>query len=302
MAGNPLVSVIVPTYNQASLLKLALESVIAQTTGDWEAVVIDNHSQDDTQAVVEGFGDSRFRLEKIHNEGVISRSRNRGIEKARGEWVAFLDSDDLWAPEKLATCLQSASDEIGLICHREDTIRDGAVLRTSPMREDDWPTYRNLLLRENCFSPTAVMVRTKFLREIGGFSEDPELITAEDYDLWLRLARAGIRVKFVDAVLSSYRLHEANSSGSVLRHMKASIAALDRHFEDLEPKRPFDRLRIRRRRAMVVYAAGRSFLQAGQRTQAMRYLVRSFGLFPFRIKTIAAMVLTLAPGAGGRRT
>ena len=99
--NNPLISIVIPTYNHAHFLHDALLSVIAQTYQNWEAIVIDNHSNDNTDQVVHSFGDARIKLLKVHNQGIIATSRNMGIKKAKGEWVAFLDSDDLWYPKKL---------------------------------------------------------------------------------------------------------------------------------------------------------------------------------------------------------
>src|SRR4051812_44716056 len=104
-AVNPLVSVVIPTYNHAQFLGRALGSVIAQTYTNWEAIVVDNHSQDDTDAVVASQSDPRIKLLKIHNNGVIAASRNKAMREARGEWIAFLDSDDAWYPEKLAVLI-----------------------------------------------------------------------------------------------------------------------------------------------------------------------------------------------------
>ena len=99
--AEPTVCVIVPTYNHAPLLKKALESLIAQTFTDWEVVVINNFSGDDTIQIVESFNDSRIRITNFRNSGVIAASRNEGLRLAKGKYIAFLDSDDLWYPNKL---------------------------------------------------------------------------------------------------------------------------------------------------------------------------------------------------------
>ena len=102
---SELVSVIIPTYNHANFLSKTLKSVINQTYSNWEAIVIDNHSKDNTDEVVAKFKDSRIILYKIKNNGIIAKSRNLGIEHANGKWIAFLDADDWWYPDKLKTCL-----------------------------------------------------------------------------------------------------------------------------------------------------------------------------------------------------
>lgn len=298
-AGSPTVSIVIPTYNQAGLLKLALDSVRAQTFTDWEAIIVNNFSDDDTAAVVDGYGEPRFHRIDFRNHGVIAASRNKGIEAATGEWIAFLDSDDLWMAEKLEACVARA-DGLDLICHREATVRGGEVISVSPMQVPSRATYRRLLFEGNCFSPTAVMVRREALDAIGGFNETPAYTTCEDYDLWLRLAKSGVRVGFVDAVLSHYRLHESNSSASVERHMNAGLTVVDAHFDALEPRFALDPLRHRRRLARIIYGAGRSYQKSGAAAAARRMFARSLATYPFSAAAIACFFATLFGGAGER--
>jgi len=293
MSSPPRVSIVIPTYNQANLLRSALETVINQTETRWEALIIDNSSSDHTADVVCGFNDPRLSLLTIQNFGIIAASRNLGINTARGEWVAFLDSDDLWTFDKLGKCLQSAEDQTDLICHRENTIRGDNVINTSPSRSSDWPSYRNLLFHGNCFSPTAVMVRTNFLKKANGFSENPDFVTVEDYDLWLRMLELGLRVKFIDDVLSSYRLHDSNNSNQVTRHRDAGLNAVSHHYNSLNPKELFDYFRYKRRIATLLYAAGRSFQTVAENKQALIHYLKSIVLYPFRLKVYAATAMTL---------
>src|SRR3989304_1110083 len=118
MGDAPLVTVVIPTYNHAHFLREALQSVRAQSFSEWEAVVVNNYSEDDTIAVVESFADPRIRLENFRNNGIIAASRNRGIALARGKYLAFLDSDDLWLPEKLACFISHLDGGFDVFCHR----------------------------------------------------------------------------------------------------------------------------------------------------------------------------------------
>jgi glycosyltransferase involved in cell wall biosynthesis len=122
---SALVSVVIPTYNRANDLKRALASVVAQTWGNWEAVVVDNHSADNTREVVEAFREARIRLLSVHNEGVIAVSRNLGVANARGEFVAFLDSDDWWVPTKLERSMQALSRGADVVYHDLHIVRPG---------------------------------------------------------------------------------------------------------------------------------------------------------------------------------
>lgn len=294
----PKISIVIPTYNQAHLLRLALESVRVQSVTDWEAIIVNNHSDDDTAAVVDSFAEPRFRRIDFRNHGIIAASRNLGIRKSAAEWVAFLDSDDLWTDDKLARCLAAATDGVDAVSHREAVVENGIPRGVTELGDARRVRVRSLLFDGNCLSPSAILVRRPMLERMGGFAEDPELVTAEDFDLWLRMARAGTRFAFVDAVLGQYTLHAANSSGSVTRHMDAGIRVLDRHFAALYPRIPGDRLRHRRAVARVVYAAGRSCQRMGRRAEALRFFARSARMFPFQWKPYAAALMALA-GTGG---
>ena len=105
---RPLVSIIIPTYPQATYIGKALQSIIDQTFKNWEAIIIDNHSTDDTQKILNQFVDPRIKCLKIKNNGIIAKSRNLGIKFAKGEWIAFLDSDDWWTKDKLEICINNA--------------------------------------------------------------------------------------------------------------------------------------------------------------------------------------------------
>ncbi|NDF83787.1 MAG: glycosyltransferase family 2 protein, partial [Actinobacteria bacterium] len=109
MSKSPRVSVVIPTFNHAKLLKRALDSVVAQTFDNWEAIVVNNFSADETIDVVRSFNDDRITLINFSNNGIIAASRNQGIKAARGQYLAFLDSDDKWYPEKLEKCLAQAT-------------------------------------------------------------------------------------------------------------------------------------------------------------------------------------------------
>lgn len=296
--SEPKVTVVIPTYNQAGLLREALASVLSQTRTDWEAVVIDNHSDDDTEAAVASFADPRIAYLKFRNEGVIGASRNRGIERARGEWVAFLDSDDVWLPEKLERCLAAAGDEVDVIAHALHFVRDGAVVRRHRSGPLNKATFRHMLFNGPVLTPSAVLVRTSVLRELGGFDERADFATAEDFELWLRLTTHGCRFVILDEVLARYRLHDANQSRSVYRHMNASLAVIDHHFAALGETGLLGRLALRRVKALYHYGAARRLETLNQRREAVIHYATSLRLFPALPRVYAALVLGLLSGRG----
>ncbi|HVN87181.1 MAG TPA: glycosyltransferase [Candidatus Binatia bacterium] len=184
----PSISVIIPTFNRRDLVCEAVESVLAQRDADLELIVVDDGSTDETDAALARFGD-RLRCVRQDNRGV-SAARNAGVRHARGKWIAFLDSDDLWLPDKLAVqCSFVAAHPDTRICQTGELwLRNG--VRVNPCRHHRKPDGDVFVpsLERCVVSPSAVMLRRDLFQAAGGFDED--LPACEDYDLWLRLAHA----------------------------------------------------------------------------------------------------------------
>ncbi len=180
---KPLVSVIIPTYNRARFLKEALASVLAQTYRPLEIIVVDDGSTDETSKVV-----SRFpvRYVRTPHRGVAA-ARNRGLSKARGALIAFLDSDDLWLPRKIEVQVSffERQPEAVAVQTEEVWLRGGK--RVNPKKRHRKPSghFFDRALELCLISPSAVMLRREVLEEIGGFDET--FPVCEDYELWLRL-------------------------------------------------------------------------------------------------------------------
>ena len=220
----PLVSVIIPTYNHGHFLGRALQSVLDQTYDKWEAIVIDNHSTDNTDEVLRKFTDERIRALKIHNNGVIAASRNMGIQAAHGEWIAFLDSDDWWKPQKLQVCLDRVKTSVDLVYHSLEIINDisdNKNIRVNGSRQLKKPVIIDLLLNGNTISNSSVMVRKKVLEKIGKINENIDMVGAEDYNTWLRIAKNTDGFLMVNKPLGCYYLHENNYSLKDLSKAKA---------------------------------------------------------------------------------
>jgi glycosyltransferase involved in cell wall biosynthesis len=236
--SSPLVSVVIPTYNHAHFLVTALQSVIDQTYLNWEAIVVDNHSTDNTDTVVQSFKNPRISLLKIHNEGVIAASRNKGVQNAKGEWIAFLDSDDRWYPEKLQIVMAhvKATSSIDIFSTDEmlsnELTGEKTALRYGPYSPN---FYKQLLVTGNCLSPSASLVRRGFLTSSDiMFRENKEFVTAEDYDFWLLLARADAKFKFIRSIQGEYRIHANNHSGKIERHEQSTGEVIKDHVFKLQ--------------------------------------------------------------------
>jgi glycosyltransferase involved in cell wall biosynthesis len=180
------VSVIIPTYNRAHVLREAIDSVLSQKYSDLELLVVDDGSTDHTKEVVSSYTSKLAYIYQEHKG--VSAARNRGIKHAKGDYLAFLDSDDLWLPDKLSTQMRFMEDHPEIhICYTEERwIRRG--VRVNPMKKHR--KYSGMIF-EHCLplcivSPSSVLIARSLLEEIGVFDE--ELKVCEDYDLWLRIS------------------------------------------------------------------------------------------------------------------
>jgi glycosyltransferase involved in cell wall biosynthesis len=186
---DPFFTVVIPTHNRSNRLKKAIESVLSQTFQSFEISVIDDHSTDNTFSVVKSFKDRRINyMLNIRKQGACG-ARNVGIFTAKGKWIAFLDDDDEWLPEKLHLqfeSIQQFEDSVGMICTDYKIIKgDGFDPISVKYRPSGWISKEILYgYRIGCLSSTCV--RTKILRNINGFDEDFK--SSQDWDLWYRVA------------------------------------------------------------------------------------------------------------------
>jgi glycosyltransferase involved in cell wall biosynthesis len=213
----PLVSVVIPSYNHAHFLGRALQSVLDQTYTNWEAIVIDNHSQDNTDEVVRSFENSQIALLKIRNNGVIAASRNMGIRAAKGEWIAFLDSDDWWARDKLQKCFEKFSNKVDIIYHDLDIRRETPLYfmkKKIKSRQLKSPVLNDLLINGNVIPNSSVLVRKNILEQIGGLNEDNKMIGVEDYNAWLRIAQLKAGFLYIHQSLGFYQVHSQSVSSN----------------------------------------------------------------------------------------
>lgn len=189
----PAISVIIPAYNAAKTIAETIDSVRQQTIADWELILVDDGSTDNTWEIVEAIDESRLKIISTPNGGV-AQARNLGIVEARGIYIAFLDADDLWVSDKLERQLQALEQHSEAIavyswtCFMDEQ-QDGYVYHASPKYQYAGDVYPRLLQGDFIHSGSNILVCRQALSQVGGF--DPDCNGCEDWDMWLRLAVIG---------------------------------------------------------------------------------------------------------------
>lgn len=293
---EPLISIVIPTYNHASFLKEAMTSVVNQTYTNWEAIIVNNYSDDDTVDVVNSFNDSRFKLINFHNNGIIAAARNKAISESKGGWLAFLDSDDIWYPKKLELCMQALiASNADAICHGEKWNWENGSSRDVKYGPESRSTYDSLLFNGNCISTSATICRRQSVTDVGGFSEDLDLVTAEDYELWLKLARSNNKFIFKSEVLGEYRIHPGGSSQAIKKNVSAILMVIHNHIKSRTDIGFLKSILYRRAKALVLLGGARGMQSQHVFGEAFGLLLKSLYEFPFILRTYLALAFNLLP-------
>ena len=273
-------SVIIPAYRAEATIAETLDSLLAQTLGDFEAIVLDDASPDRTAAIVEAYvaRDARIRLVRLEKSGP-SRARNIGADLAKGEWIAFLDADDIWAPHKLAAVAAAAGrpDAPAALYGRTAFFRHTpADARTvSPVKVDALTPFDLLCENAVCTLSNLAVSRERFLAA-GGF--DPDVVHGEDVEFMMRLAARGGRIEGIDDVLVFYRASDFGLSANLAAMRTGWRAALT------TARRlavPLNRCDIRAAEAVHLrYLARRALRVRSGRLTALSLAARAISLSP----------------------
>lgn len=290
----PRISVVIPVYNRSWELRRALESLARQTERHFEVVVCDDGSTEDIRAVLAPFESQiDVRYQRIENSGGPARPRNVAISLARGEWIAFLDSDDWWDDGRMAVVGSALGDDVDFLYHPLRVVTAEGLTRVperrtmigEPLRSE---ALRHMALFGNPVPNSAAVVRRSMLMQIGGICEDPA-IAAEDFDTWLCLAEAGARMHFLNEVLGSYWVGEDGISVFSHRQIAGQIALFKRH----APRFSSDLRCVAE--ACHNYAVGSLLLQLGENHKLAReylLLARNLPLLAMRIKRCLKLAIT----------
>jgi glycosyltransferase involved in cell wall biosynthesis len=290
---KPPISVVIPSYKHAHLIGRTLQSVLDQTYTNWEVIVVDNHSPDQTEQVVQEFSDPRIKLLKIHNNGVIAASRNMGIREAKGEWIAFVDSDDWWTSNKLQECVAHMTEDIDLIYHELEIVREKFSvfgLRKIKSRQLNEPALIDLLVNGNAIANSSVVVRKDALLEIGGLSEDAALVACEDYYAWLKIAERKRCFLYLPKRLGYYYLNKQGVSNKDMSIPARHSVSEFLHLLTVEQKEKME--------SGFRYASGSNFFKCKDYESARSdlFFVLRHGQWLIKLKAIALLVMSVRVG------
>jgi len=292
----PLVSIVVPTYQRAHLVAETIRSVINQTYGHWELIVVDDGSRDDTEAVVTGFKDSRIRYIAIDHTGSTGSVRNAGIKLALGEYIAFLDSDDLWRPDKLTfqlnLCLKYP--QASFIFGNGTQFGEGAI--TPPDWEDVFAGnfFEAMVFQKKfCIYTSTFIFKKEVMERIGPLKD--ELIIDSEVDF---LYRATYLFKgiFTNERLISIRKHSQNTSSTVSFRTYTELIDIYKAFYDEQwiTKGQYNHLA-----GTLYYTMALDLYRKGRSKSAFATFIKSIRLVPMNWKGWArlAQVSPLALGS-----
>ena len=238
--ARPLVSIVVPTYNRVDLLPVTVRSIQEQTFTDWELILVDDGSTDDTERWAHCLDEPRMLYVRRHHSASIAATRNAGVRQARGEWIAFLDSDDRWLPDKLTQQLARLGNQPDARwCYAKYQMftKDGRAVpqpHGGPWHPYEGGFVDRILTTEAAVPVPTLLVSADLAREL---PFDERLPLAEDYDFALRLAMKAPGC-VVDAVMAELRIHDGRTTsrsgpfdgylGKVIAYRKAARAIPDR--------------------------------------------------------------------------
>jgi glycosyltransferase involved in cell wall biosynthesis len=301
---TPAVSIVLATFNRLELLRSSVESVLSQTFRDWELIIADDGSDEPTRQFLESLeSPGRVKVLWLSHSGRPSIVRNAALREARGEYIAFQDSDDLWLPRKLDAQLESLRrhPERAWSHTKYQLIDESGAPTEWARRTGGWPTpggwiLDQLIRGETVIALPSVIASRRLLQRAGGFDE--RLNDTEDYELWLRLARRS-EIDAVEELLTLVRRHGQHFSSKPIEALQAARYVIDRQLQsgDVEHLRSD----LLRQRARVVVGLARSRAAAGYRRDGLATLLpgaRYFWRYPqFWPDALAAGAMALMPRA-----
>jgi glycosyltransferase involved in cell wall biosynthesis len=275
---DPMVSIVLPTYNRESLLSRAIRSVLNQTYSNFELIVVDDCSIDCTESVAKGFHDDRIRYVRHERKKGAAIARNNGIIAAKGKYIAFQDSDDEWLPTKLEkqiNAFNSAPRELGvvynsfwIIDHNKRTIVPSSSIKKTEGKIHD------ALLDMNFISTPAAIVRKECFKKVGMFADIPRF---QDWELWIRISKYYSFKHLREPLVNQYRQLD-----SISRHTDVLISArkyiLSKYFNEISEK---PKLLSKHYSDIAIYLCSK-----GDTNEGRKYFFKAMSAYPYNVKLL----------------
>ncbi len=286
-ASSPLVSIILPTYNRAYIVGRAIESILSQSFTDFELIIVDDGSSDNTEQVVNSFQDRRIKFLRQEKNRGVSVAINAGLRIASGVFIAIQGSDDEWYPHKLeqeVNVLRQSPKTVGVVYSRiEKIMRDGQKIY---LPQDGFsPTSGNLhkqILSSNFITPQATLIRRECFESVGFFDEDPRMVSLEDWELWIRFS-----MQFEFVYIGKVGARTAISSDSLTQDQERRLLAREAIFQ----KHHNHFLRYPDIYIKQSYSIGNAFALRGEMKRARSYLWTAFKKNPLNIRYAIAFLV-----------
>jgi len=280
MVKKPTVSVIIPTYNRAHLIGRAIKSVLNQTYQDFELIIIDDGSTDDTEDIIRQFQekDKRIKYVKHDKNKGGSAARNTGIKAAKGEYIAFLDSDDEWLLEKLKRQMKvfkNTSSEIGVVYTgiiSINEISEDTNIQYNIPKKRGW-IYEDLLA-ENCVGTTStVLIKKKCFEKSGLFDES--LPGCQDWEMWIRIAKE-YQFNFIKDPLIRYHIHNNRITMDLENKIKAKTIVINKFSEEFVLRQKIY--------SQHCFTRGNLYCKIGNIKKGREEFLKAIKLYPFNLK------------------
>jgi glycosyltransferase involved in cell wall biosynthesis len=281
---NPQISIIVPTYNRDDFLPKAIQSILNQTYQDWEAIIVDDGSTDKTEEIVKGYKKSRIRYIAHKSNLGISTARNTGIKNSKGKYIALLDSDDEWFPEKLSCQMKTFQEEdlkCGVVCTSGYMVKDDKVLGVKAIPADLDNFYEKFLF-ENITWCSSVLIRKECFEKLGLFDE--HLDGCEDWEMWIRISKY-YKFIFLKTPLIKYLIHSGQISENLSAKIEARKWILFKYQDELKNRKFVY--------SHHYYKIGNLCCLSGKIREGRKYLFKGILAYPFCLKYFLCLLLSL---------
>lgn len=290
-------SVVTSAYNAEEYLERAIDSVVGQSYKDFEYVIVDNGSTDNTRSIIQRYSEMYPGIVKgkfVDKNRGISGGRNFGIEHTTGKFICFLDADDYWSLNKLQVVKEHIDNhpDYNMFCHSETHIHNGEEKVVQYRQPSNACLYKDLLVNGNCLSTSAMIIERRLLVKNNGFDET--LVSGEeDYDLWLRLANDGGKVLMINQPLGYWIIRDDSVSAKHIVHTEAVVKVVRTHFKNLIQQEKDTNLDKDMRKAIahLYCGCGRTLSLVGNRIDARRLFKKSIECDRFFLKSYAGLVM-----------